>query len=111
MATIDKDGGALFGNNRKTNQSQPDYRGELRLNADTVASIRQQLESGVQNPAIEIAGWKKTSNSGTVYISLAAKKPFVKEGTQPEPARSFQIRPQNQKSGFSNDLDEDQIPF
>lgn len=108
---MDKEGGALFANNRKTNQSAPDYRGELRLNADTVASIRQQLESGVQFPAIEIAGWKKTSNSGTVYISMAGKKPYVKEGEQREPARSFQTRPQNQpQGGFSNDL-ADEIPF
>jgi uncharacterized protein (DUF736 family) len=111
MASIDKDGGALFANNRKTNQSAPDYRGELRLNADTVNSIKEQLERGVQYPAIEIAGWKKTSNSGTVYISMAGKKPYVKEGTQPEPARSFQIRPQNQKPTFSNDIDEDSVPF
>jgi uncharacterized protein (DUF736 family) len=110
MASMDKEGGALFANNRKTNQSAPDYRGELRLNADTVASIKQQLESGVQFPAIEIAGWKKTSNSGTVYISMAGKKPYVKDG-EPAPARSFQIRPQNQKSGFSNDLEDSDVPF
>ena len=111
MASIDKDGGALFANTRKTQQNAPDYRGELRLNAETVASIKEQLERGVQNPAIEIAGWKKTSNSGTVYISMSGKKPYVKEGSQ-APARSFQIRPQHQKhGGFSNDLDEDQIPF
>ena len=107
--SLDREGGALFANNRKTNQSAPDYRGELRLNADTVASIRQQLESGVHNPAIEIAGWKKTSNSGTVYISMAGKKPYVKDGEQ-APARSFQTSPQNQKAGFSNDLD-DEVPF
>ena len=111
MASIDKEGGALFANNRKTSQSAPDYRGELRLNAETVASIQQQLESGVQNPAMEVAGWKKTSNSGTVYISMAAKKPYVKDGGQPEPARSFQTRPQHQKTSFSNDLDDSDIPF
>ena len=108
MASMDKEGGALFANNRKTNQSAPDYRGELRLNADTVASIKQQLESGVQFPAIEIAGWKKTSNSGTVYISMAGKKPYVKDG---EPARAYQAPAQQKKSGFSNDLEDDQVPF
>ena len=110
MASTDKDGGALFANGRKTQQNAPDYRGELRISAETVANLREQLERGVQNPAIEIAGWKKKSNSGTVYISLSGKKPYVKDGAQPEPARSFQTRPQNQTAAFSNDLDDD-LPF
>ena len=58
MASMDKEGGALFANNRKTNQSAPDYRGELRLNADTVANIRRssprlRLLGGRRHPTAE----------------------------------------------------------
>jgi len=112
MATTDRDGGALFANDRKTSQNMPDYRGELRISAETVASLNEQLKNGVQNPAIEISGWKKTSNSGTVFISMSGKKPYVKGGQQQERTGSFQTRPQHQtqQASYSNDLDDD-LPF
>jgi hypothetical protein len=39
---------------------------------------------------------------------MAGKKPYVKDG---EPARAYQAPAQQKKSGFSNDLDDDQVPF
>lgn len=80
MAGQDREGGAFFANNRKQSQNAPDYRGELRVSAELVQSLNEQLQQGVQFPALELSGWKKTSNSGTVYISLSGRKPFVKDG-------------------------------
>ncbi len=80
MAGQDREGGAFFANNRKQSQSAPDYRGELRLSREVVDNLIQQLSSGVQYPALEISGWKKTSGSGTVYISMSGRKPYVKDG-------------------------------
>jgi hypothetical protein len=80
MAGQDREGGAFFANNRKQSQSAPDYRGELRLSREVVDNLVQQLSSGVQYPALEISGWKKTSGSGTVYISMSGRKPYVKDG-------------------------------
>ena len=80
MAGQDREGGAFFANNRKQSQSAPDYRGELRLSREVVDNLVQQLSSGVQFPALEISGWKKTSNSGVVYISMSGRKPYVKDG-------------------------------
>lgn len=80
MAGQDREGGAFFANNRKQQPNHPDYRGELRLSAEVVQNLMTQLQQGVQFPAIELSGWKKTSNSGTVYISLSGKKPYVKDG-------------------------------
>lgn len=80
MAGQDREGGAFFANNRKQQQNHPDYRGELRLSQEVVRNLMAQIDQGVQFPAIELSGWKKTSNSGTVYISLSGKKPYVKDG-------------------------------
>ena len=80
MASLDKDGGALFANNRKTAQNAPDYRGELRISKEVLDNLVQQVQSGVQFPALEVSGWRKTSNSGTTYISMSGRKPYVKDG-------------------------------
>lgn len=80
MSSQDREGGAFFANNRKQQPNHPDYRGELRLSQDVVRSLLDQIDQGVQFPAIELSGWKKMSNSGTVYISLSGKKPYAKEG-------------------------------
>lgn len=80
MAGQDREGGAFFANNKKQSQNAPDYRGELRLSREVVDNLVQQLQSGVQFPAIELSGWKKTSGSGTVYISMSGRKPYVKDG-------------------------------
>lgn len=80
MAGQDREGGAFFANNRKQTQNAPDYRGELRLSREVVDNLVQQLNSGVQFPALELSGWKKTSGSGTTYISMSGRKPYVKDG-------------------------------
>lgn len=76
----DRDGGALFSNNRKQNPNQPDYRGEIAVSREVVEDLMKQLQKGVQFPMMELAGWKKTSNNGTVYVSLSGKKPYEKNG-------------------------------
>jgi uncharacterized protein (DUF736 family) len=78
MAGQDREGGAFFFNNRKSNPNQPDYRGELRVTREVVMALQEQLQKGVQFPAIELAGWKKNSASGTTFISLNGKKPYEK---------------------------------
>lgn len=80
MAGQDREGGAFFANNRKQTQNAPDYRGELRLSREVVENLAEQLRNGVQFPAIELSGWKKTSGSGTTYISMSGRKPYVKDG-------------------------------
>lgn len=82
MAGQDREGGAFFANNRKQTQNAPDYRGELRLSREVVENLAEQLRNGVQFPAIELSGWKKTSGSGTTYISMSGRKPYVKDGNQ-----------------------------
>lgn len=86
MAGMDREGGAFFANSRKQKESHPDYRGELRVSREVVETLMQQLQSGVQYPLLELSGWKKTSNSGTVYISLQGKKPYKMDAPAPSNA-------------------------
>jgi uncharacterized protein (DUF736 family) len=61
-------GGALFTNQRKTSDKHPDYRGNL-----------VEQHKGGEKINMDIAGWKKTSKSGTTFLSLKADKPYKKE--------------------------------
>lgn len=54
--------GALFKNNRKTNEKQPDYTGNIEIDGITY----------------QLAGWKKEKN-GNVFISLKASLREKKE--------------------------------
>lgn len=57
MFTQKDNSGALFHKAKKGSENAPDYTGECVVN-------------GV---AMQIAGWRKTSAKGTVYLSLAFK--------------------------------------
>lgn len=54
--------GALFRNDRKESDKQPDYKGTATIN-------------GVK---LEIAAWIKESNSGTKFMSLRFQEPRVR---------------------------------
>lgn len=104
MAGQDREGGAFFANNRKQKDTHPDYRGELRMSREVVDNLVEQMSNGVMNPMIELSGWKKVSNNGTVFISLSGKKPYVKDGSGGGGQQQKQWQPQNKR------IDDD-IPF
>jgi uncharacterized protein (DUF736 family) len=56
--------GAIFKNN-KTKESQPDYKGKVKVN----------------NIEMEISLWFKESQTGTKYFSASFQEPFVKPTT------------------------------
>lgn len=107
----DREGGAFFANTKKQSQSAPDYRGSLRLSPEVVDNLVQQLSNGVKFPEIELAGWKKTASSGTTYISMNGKKPYVKGESSGQAPRQQQQWPSQQPAsqwkaptGFEDDL-------
>jgi uncharacterized protein (DUF736 family) len=71
-------GGALFTNQRKTTDKHPDYRGNLEISVDLLKLMVEQHKAG-DKINMDIAGWKKTSKSGTTFLSLKADKPYKKE--------------------------------
>lgn len=56
--------GAIFKNN-KTKETQPDYRGKVKVNSKEM----------------EISLWFKESQTGTKYFSASFQEPFVKPTT------------------------------
>lgn len=113
MAGMDREGGAFFANSRKQKDSHPDYRGELRVSREVVETLVQQLQSGVQHPVMELAGWKKTSNSGTVYISLQGKKPYKLDAPAPSNAPKDWGGGGSSGGGWTppKGMPDDEIPF
>jgi uncharacterized protein (DUF736 family) len=59
--------GAIFKNDKKTSQNQPDYRGKVNVNGKEM----------------EIALWVKTSSAGNSYFSASFSEPYVAPQTQP----------------------------
>jgi len=63
--------GAIFKNDKKTKETQPDYRGKV----------------NVDGKELEISLWLKTSKAGTSYFSAAFSKPYVKPTEMSETMR------------------------
>ncbi len=59
--------GAIFKNDKKTSQNQPDYRGKVNVNGKEM----------------EIALWVRTSSAGNSYFSASFSEPYVAPQTQP----------------------------
>jgi uncharacterized protein (DUF736 family) len=55
--------GAIFKNDKKTNEKHPDYRGKVNVNGKEM----------------EIALWLKESSKGTKYFSCSFSEPYVNE--------------------------------
>jgi hypothetical protein len=48
--------GVLFANDRKQNEKQPDYTGNLEIDVETVLDLYQQMQDGGDHPKINLAG-------------------------------------------------------
>ena len=66
MAYEHKDGQSSMFRNEKQNDRQPDYKGTIVINETTY----------------EIAGWERTSQRGSSYISLQASLPRERDAQQ-----------------------------
>ena len=71
-------GGALFANDRKTNDKQPDYRGNLEISVDLLKLLVEQ-HKGQGKINMDISGWKKATKSGSTFLSIKASPPYKKE--------------------------------
>jgi len=80
--------GAIFKNDKKTADNQPDYRGKI----------------NVEGKELEISLWVKTAQSGVKYMSAAIKEPYV----APAPAPVLQNTTDKIKTA---DEFEDDLPF
>lgn len=111
-------GGVLFTNNRKQKDSHPDYTGNIELEAQVVHDLYAQLQEGIKNPKLDIAGWRKQSSKGTTFISLRGNVIYERTergkqggaGQSGGSPRQERAAPQRDQRRSSNDID-DEIPF
>ena len=61
--------GALFINNKKTSDNQPDLRGSVHLDRKLLENLIKKNTTLVE---VAIAAWNKESSKGTPYLSLSA---------------------------------------
>jgi uncharacterized protein (DUF736 family) len=80
--------GAIFKNDKKTADNQPDYRGKI----------------NVEGKELEISLWVRTAQSGVKYMSAAIKEPYV----APAPVPVLQNTSDKIKAA---DEFEDDLPF
>lgn len=71
--------GSLFQNKVKKNPKSPDYQGDMTLDLSA-------LGIGTGKAKLRIAGWKKTSQKGTVFLSLQIQKFEEKQKATPQEA-------------------------
>ena len=62
--------GILFQNDRKQNERQPDYTGNLEVDREVVTDLWNQMQEGVEHPKANLVGWRKTSKNGKPFLSL-----------------------------------------
>jgi uncharacterized protein (DUF736 family) len=81
--------GAIFKNDKKTADNQPDYRGKI----------------NVEGKELEISLWVRTAQSGVKYMSAAIKEPYV------APASAPILQNTSDKIKAADELFEDDLPF
>jgi len=74
--------GAIFKNDKKTAENQPDYKGKVNVNGADM----------------EVALWLKESKTGTKYFGATFQEPYVKPAVLSPPAEPFK-------------LEDDDLPF
>jgi hypothetical protein len=70
------DSGRLMANATKKTQKSPDYWGEIAIDPKDLTNV--QVVNGLH--VFKLSGWKKTSKSGAVYLSVSVNR-YVPEGT------------------------------
>ena len=97
--------GILFQNDRKQNERQPDYTGQLEVDVKVVEDLWNQMQEGIDPPKANLVGWRKTGKTGRPFLSL--RTDLHKDR---KPNDNFQAPDQSQNDNASNDMD-DEIPF
>lgn len=76
-----KSDGALFHNNRKENEKQPDFTGKLSVTSDQIRELIDMGKSG-EEVVLRLAGWKRKSKAGAHYIYVSSEIYRPKEEKQ-----------------------------
>jgi len=105
MADYERASGALFKNRKKQNERQPDYTGNIEMDADVVKDLMAQVNEGVKHPKADLSAWIRQSKSGMNFLSLNSSIYYERNGGHNKSSNNSN----NQTSGL-DDMD-DEIPF
>jgi len=97
--------GVLFQNDRKQNERQPDYTGNIEMDHETVTDLWNQLQEGIEKPKANLVGWRKASKNGKPFLSL--RSDLLRERKE---KNGYQTTSGYQNNKQSSDMD-DEIPF
>ena len=84
MGYTKSNSGSLYNNKHKNKDDQPDFTGNLHLEASFLKEMIEATEVG-ELVVVSVSGWKSTMPSGDPVINLRVKKPWKKEDPKPEP--------------------------
>tara|TARA_R110001632_G_scaffold13358_1_gene45821 strand:- start:1202 stop:1528 length:327 start_codon:yes stop_codon:yes gene_type:complete len=99
--------GGLFAQKEKRTDKSPDYSGMLNLEIEVVNDLIKQKEEGIDQPKINLVGWKKLSKAGNPYLRLIGN--IERERQEQQNGYAEPNKPQ-QQSASKDELD-DEIPF
>ena len=105
MADYERASGALFKNRKKQTAKQPDYTGNIEIDADVVRDLMAQIDEGVKNPKADLSAWIKHSKAGMNFLSLNASIFYKRNGGHNKSSND-----NDDQSSELDDLD-DEIPF
>tara|TARA_B100000900_G_C20504078_1_gene685052 strand:+ start:692 stop:1012 length:321 start_codon:yes stop_codon:yes gene_type:complete len=97
--------GALFVAKQKRSEKSPDYNGLLELDIDVVNDLIAQKNEGIEQPKVNLVGWKKVAKSGNSYLRIIANI----EKERQDNTQSYQ-KPKEEPNPSDDKLD-DPIPF
>lgn len=93
------DSGKLMASRTKRGPKSPDYWGEITIDLRKPENVQHDPQTGLTT--FKLNGWKKTSQAGATYLSLAVDR-FVP---------TAQAAPPAQAPAPQNDIDDSDIPF
>ena len=105
MADYERASGALFKNRKKQTEKQPDYTGNIEIDADVVRDLMAQVDEGVKKPKADLSAWIKRSKAGMNFLSLNASIFYKRNGGHNKSSND-----NDDQSSELDDLD-DEIPF
>ena len=99
--------GGLFAQKEKRTDKSPAYSGMLNLEIEVVNDLIKQKEEGIDQPKINLVGWKKLSKAGNPYLRLIGN--IERERQEQQNGYVEPNKPQQQTP--SKDELDDEIPF
>ena len=93
--------GAIYTNNYKDNEKQPDWTGKVVLDKNLLKALVEKVKSG-QEAEMRVALWDRTSKNGNEYKYARLDIPQPQKQAEPTPPVVEESKPE---------LSDDDIPF